>query len=59
MGEIIMQILSSEPSDYTSIDKITISNFFLPASNPAGHKNSPLQKQRGTPWLICLVPYKG
>lgn len=27
---------NSEPFDYTSVDKITISNFFLPASNPAG-----------------------
>lgn len=36
MRAIIMQILSSEPSNYTSSDKIAISKFFLPTFNPEG-----------------------
>lgn len=36
MRAITMQILSSEPSNYTSTDKITISNFFLPTFSPEG-----------------------
>lgn len=36
MKAIIMQILSSEPSNYTSSDKIAVSDFFLLTFNPAG-----------------------